>query len=47
MSEQQDSFQSELKDLIDKWDGAFGHTKEDIINALMDAIEELEPDVDA
>lgn len=40
------SFAEELKELIDKWQGLLGTTKVDIINDLMEAIEELEPDAD-
>ena len=46
MTPDQNNFESELRDLIDKWDGLLGTTREDIINILMDAIEEMEPDVD-
>ena len=39
-------FASELKELIDKWLG-FNDTEDtEIINALMDAVEELAPDDD-
>ena len=38
------NFAEELKELIDKWQGLLGTTREDIVNDLMDAIEELAPD---
>ena len=39
------SFAEELQELIERWEGFIGTTREDIVNDLMDAIEKLEPDV--
>ena len=38
-------FVAELRDLIDKWLNHPTTDKDEIINALMDAIEDLEPDM--
>lgn len=37
-------FADELKELIDKWREHPGTSDEDIVNGLMDAIEELDPE---
>jgi len=38
-----ESFAEELKGLIEAWRGLFGTTDEDIIDAMMDEIDRLDP----
>jgi hypothetical protein len=38
-----ETFAEELNELVDKWRGFVGTTDEQIINALMDEIDKLDP----